>query len=270
VHILIEFMQKLVASTVNMFAVFGMVSIASADVQVTIGGGRVTVVAKDATVREILAEWAKVGQAKIINVERIPGGPITLELTDVPERQALDVLLSSISGYVAASRTPAVATMSVFDRIIVIPTGVAATPSAAGNPAPAPAFPQPAFPQPFPQPGFQPAPAFTPPTPGDDQEEDRPTPIGAPQNRSPVFVFPQPQVNPQQGVPGGVVNPNLPQQFQPPQLQPPVPAAPATAFPGAVVPSGVSVPGMVAPAPQPVPGQPVIVYPGQPQPQPQR
>jgi hypothetical protein len=265
-------MQKLVASTVSLFAVFGMVSIASADVQVTIGGGRVTVVAKDATVRQILAEWAKVGQAKIINAERIPGGPVTLELTDVPERQALDVLLSTISGYVAAPRTPAVGTMSVFDRIIVIPTGVAATPSAAaGNPGPAPAFPQPPFAQPgFAQPGFQPAPTFTPPAPGDDQDDDnRPTPNGAPQNRSPVFVFPQPQVNPQQGVSGGVVIPQTPQQFQPPQFQPPVPAAPATAYPGAAVPSGVSVPGMVAPAPQPVPGQPVIVYPGQPQPQPQ-
>ena len=60
--------------------------------------GRVTVVAKDATVRQILTEWARVGQTKIVNVERIPGGPISIELTDVPEAQALDVLLRSVSG----------------------------------------------------------------------------------------------------------------------------------------------------------------------------
>ena len=55
--------------------------------------GRVSLVAKDATVRQILAEWARVGQTKIVNVERVPGGPVTLELTNVPEAQALDVLL---------------------------------------------------------------------------------------------------------------------------------------------------------------------------------
>ena len=50
--------------------------------------------AKDATVRQILAEWARVGQTKIVNVERIPGGPLTLELNNVPEAQALDILLA--------------------------------------------------------------------------------------------------------------------------------------------------------------------------------
>ena len=76
----------------------------SADVQLTIQDGRVSLVAKDATVRQILAEWARVGQTKIVNVERIPGGPVTLQLTDVPEQQALDMLLRSVSGYLAAPR----------------------------------------------------------------------------------------------------------------------------------------------------------------------
>ena len=41
---------------------------------------------------------------KVVNVERIPGGPLTLELSDMPEAQALDVLLRSVSGYMAAPR----------------------------------------------------------------------------------------------------------------------------------------------------------------------
>ena len=79
-------------------------SAASADVQLQLHDGRVSIVAKDATVRQILAEWARVGQTKVVNVDRIPGGPLTLELSNMPEAQALDVLLRSVSGYMAAPR----------------------------------------------------------------------------------------------------------------------------------------------------------------------
>src|SRR2546428_5696848 len=95
---------------------------AFAEVHVTMQNGRVSVVAKDATVRQILTEWARVGQTKIVNVERIPGGPITLELTNVPEAQALDVLLRSLSGYITAPRAAEAANLSQFDRIIIMPT----------------------------------------------------------------------------------------------------------------------------------------------------
>jgi len=94
----------------------------------------VSIIAKDATVRQILTEWARVGQTKIVNVERIPGGPVTLELKNVPEEQALDVLLRSVSGFMAAPRPQQVATLSRFDRIVVMPTSVA--PRAAVSSAP--------------------------------------------------------------------------------------------------------------------------------------
>ena len=87
---------------------------ASAEVRLVLNSGRVSIVAKDATVRQILNEWARVGQTKVVNVERIPGGPLTLELTDVPEGQALDVLLKQVSGYMAAPRASAVAALSIF------------------------------------------------------------------------------------------------------------------------------------------------------------
>ena len=57
--------------------------------------------------RQILTEWARVGQTRIVNVERIPGGPVTLQLTDVPESEALDLLLRSVTGYMAAQRAGA-------------------------------------------------------------------------------------------------------------------------------------------------------------------
>src|SRR5438874_8654140 len=101
---------------------------ASAEVRLTIQDGRVSLTAKDATVRQILAEWARVGQTKIVNAERVPGGPITLELTNVPEGEALDVLLRSVSGYMAAPRAVVAANLSVFDRVIVMPTAAAPKP----------------------------------------------------------------------------------------------------------------------------------------------
>ena len=219
-------------------------STAFADVQLTMQNGRVTLVAKDATVRQILAEWAKVGHAKIVNMERVPGGPISLELVNVPEAQALDILLRTLSGYIPAPRPVAVANFSVYDRIIIMPTLAAARPASAPGPS---------------APVFQQAPQFNAQQAEDDGDDDKPPPpaAAAPQ-RGPVFnTFPQPQV----------VNPQAPQMGQPgvaggmPQQAPaPVPGPP-TSSPTPVAPyGGVAVPGMVAPPPPVQPGQ----QPGQP------
>ena len=243
------------AATLGGGLVLAASSTASADIQLTMQGGRVTLMAKDVTVRQILAEWARVGQTKIVNAERVPGGPVTLQLTDVSEQQALDVLLRTVSGYLAAPRAIVGANLSVFDRIMVMPVSATPPPSAATS-----------APPPFAQPQFnQQAPPF------EDQDN---TPGTPPQNRGPVFnAFPPPQFfNPQQVPPGtaGATGP----QFQPQQptfQQPaaPVTAAPASsvAYPGAptsAIPAGVAFPGMVVPAPQPPPGQQQGQQPGQP------
>jgi len=214
-------------------------STASADVHLTIQDGRVSIVAKDATVRQILTEWARVGQTKIVNVERLPGGPMSIELNNVPESQALEVLLRAMSGYIAAPRAVDAANLSRFDRIIVMPTLAGARPTAGAAPPPAP------FQQQSPQ--------FTQPV-ADDDEDEPPAPnVLAPQGRGPVFnTFPQPQV----------VNPNGPMVMPNGQPMPGnVPPAAPTAQPS--VPGGVSVPGMIVQPPQPPPGQQPMV-PGQP------
>ena len=111
---------------------------AFADLRLTLKDGRVSISAKDVTVRQILTEWMRVGQTKIVNVDRIPGGPVTLELQNVTETQALDVLLRPLSGYIAAPRAVPAATLSDFDRIIIMPTLATARPALAPS-APAPA-----------------------------------------------------------------------------------------------------------------------------------
>lgn len=105
------------------------------ELSVKISNGRATVIAKDVPVRQILAEWAKVGETKIVNGEKIPGGPVTLELVDVPEKEALDVLLRTAAGYIAAPRPANLVGASQFDRVIVLATS---RPPAGNSVAPAP------------------------------------------------------------------------------------------------------------------------------------
>jgi hypothetical protein len=203
-------------------------SAVSADVRLTIENGQVNLSATDATVRQILAEWARVGQTTIVNADRIAGGPITLELTNIPEDQALDVILRSVSGYLAALRGTVLANASRYDRILVMPTSTGTRPSAA--PPPPPMFQQP---------------QFIPPQGGDDpdeEDEDAPPNRPMPNPRVPIFnSFP-----PAPNLPvRGVSNPN--------QAEPEVNGP--RGFPGpGNTPIGVAVPGMVVPAPQP--GQP--------------
>jgi hypothetical protein len=110
--------------------------------------GLVTLRTQNAPVRTILAEWARLGGATIVNGDRVAGPPVTLELTAVPERQALDIVLRNVAGYMLGPRRAEATGVSAFDRILILPTSVAPrnpppppTTAAAGR---RPAFPQPA------------------------------------------------------------------------------------------------------------------------------
>jgi hypothetical protein len=58
--------------------------------------GHVTLIAKNVTIRQILAEWERVGQ-KVVNGERL-WAALESEFADMPEQQALDIILRSVSG----------------------------------------------------------------------------------------------------------------------------------------------------------------------------
>jgi hypothetical protein len=240
-------MRALSVLTLVGCAWFTLGSTASADVQISIRDGQVSIAAKDATVRQILTEWARVGRTNIVNVERIPGASMTIELKNVPEKDALDMLLRSISGYIAAPRAPFVSDASLFDRIIVLPTSAApnATATSSGPP-------------PF---SLQ---TGLPLSQGTEDDELR---AGIqPPPRGPIFnTFPQPQVaNPQRqgapaATPGAVAAPPQQQPFflaQPPVIAPQTPASSPTPSAQPSAPAGaVSTPGMIAPAPAQQPGQ---------------
>ena len=103
----------------------GSVAPCAAGLQMSIQDGKVSIDAQDVTIRQILTEWARIGKTRIVNVERIGGGPITLKLDAVPEKQALDIILRTVPGYIAAPRETFVANASLYATILVMPTTTA-------------------------------------------------------------------------------------------------------------------------------------------------
>jgi hypothetical protein len=112
---------------------------ASGEVHVTMHDGRVSLSAKDATLREILDAWAVAGQTAIVNADGITStAPLTLELVDMKEDDALAVLLRSLTGYLTILRPARSANVSSFERIVLLPTSVVEHDSTVTNtPAPA-------------------------------------------------------------------------------------------------------------------------------------
>ena len=104
--------------------------------ELTIQQGRVTLVAQNAPIQDILAEWARIGQTTIVNGERLTGSPLTLQFFDVPEEQALETLLRSASGYVVAPRATPIPRASRFDRIFILVSSGRPSPRAVSAPTP--------------------------------------------------------------------------------------------------------------------------------------
>jgi hypothetical protein len=217
---------------------------AAQGVKLTFHDGLVSVDANAVTLRAILTEWGKVGGTTIVGADRIAGAPLTIKLVDVSEAKALDSILRSVAGYMAAPRKNGVGP-SMYDRILVMATSaapaVAASAPRPSNPASTTAFA-----------GTQ---RIVPPRQREQTEQEEDERDENPPN-PPVFTFPQPgqnggananpngqpvtyTVNPQTGMPQGVV------------IQPNQPGR-------STVPIGVPQPGMMVPAPaQPVqPGAP--------------
>lgn len=204
---------------------------AAQQLTVAFNDGLVTIDATAVPVRTILNEWANKGGTKIVGVERVTGAPLTVKLVDVPEAKALDVILRSAAGYMAAPRSSG-AGASRYDRILVMAT------SSAPAPAAAPARPAP------PNPAMNGTQRFIPPqrnqTSDEDEEarEDDPTPPNPP-----VFTFP--------GAPGQSAQPfggqPQPMVINPATGAPPPPMQASPAQPGypLAMPVGSTTPGVI-------------------------
>jgi hypothetical protein len=220
--------MRVVLSLAVVAAVFAArpVFTAPGNVRVTLHDGLVSVEANNAQLREILEAWALVGETAFVNADRATTAPLTLDLIDMPEEEALGVLLRSMGGYLAVPRSDTRTGMSHFARIVILPTSVVDR-SSTVRPASEPTVP----------PALTPAPVM--PVNGvtrligpngqqveDDQQDARPPPaprgavppsevspgpgVGAPQQASPT--------SPSSSVVGSAVPGMIPQQ---PQGQPP-------------------------------------------------
>jgi len=228
-------------------------------VQITIRGGRISLVATNATPAQIFAAWSRAGGVLIVNVERMPSAPLTLRLDNVPEEQALDTLLRSVSGYLAQRRPEPAESASIFNRIVILPT-----PQVVRQTAPAAAASTAGPPVPLPRPTVQPQPPLQnqqqaiPQGPGvtrligadgqpveDDQAGAPPPPYNPGDSPDP-----RPPIGAPRGVPIPVPVPM--QRQQPPQQSLPPQSTSA--------PAGAPRPGMVVPA---VPQDPQQLQPQQ-------
>jgi hypothetical protein len=217
-------------------------------------GGLVSLDATSVPVRQILNEWAKVGGTKVIGVDRVAGAPLTIKLIDVPEAQALEVILRSVAGYMAAPRSTGTGG-SRYDRILVMATS--------STPAPAAATPtnglagrgQPSPQQPYLTQGTQ---RFVPgrQQAAEEPDEDEDEPDQNPPN-PPVFTFPQQPGQVQPGVFNGAAPSGQPMIVNPPINMPQpggMQTAPNYPQPAVTTPVGSSTPGMIN-VPPPQPGQ---------------
>jgi hypothetical protein len=204
------------------------------ELQLTIADGRVTLVADAVPLKTILSEWARIGQTRIVNAEKLTGAPLTLRLLNVPEAQALDIVLRSASGYMAAPRPAGMAGASQYDRVVIL-----ASSRPTSGPAPANSFQNT-------NPRFQAPPPMIQPVDGDEEASDEETP-----GRMPP--------------PGFQTQPGMPIQAPPPGMNPNVPAGmiPNTGMVPGQPPQQVPVPGQVLapitsprPGPVPIPQQP--------------
>lgn len=114
------------------------VALAGEDLQLSFNRGRVTVVATEVPLRTILDEWARVGDTTFVETSHIPNQPVSVEMIDVPEGEALRVLLRAAGGYVVAPRASAQLGSSTYDRVLIMATARRRTPRRT-------AFPQPSF-----------------------------------------------------------------------------------------------------------------------------
>ncbi len=114
---------------------FAQQPVSQQPVSLTINNGHVTLKTTNATVRQILDEWARVGGTKVVNVEKITSQPMSLTLIDVPEGEALETVLRSAAGYMVAEKQNPTSSGSRYERIMLMARSTPVHGSGAGNTA---------------------------------------------------------------------------------------------------------------------------------------
>src|SRR6187399_2464147 len=108
--------------------------------------GRITLAAKNVSMREILAEWARQCGCYVVNAEKLTGAALPYPLLYEHETQGrvLESLLRQAAGYVLTPQRAGVVSRSNFETIYILPTSTAVASSSFAPPSvPAGAYPMP-------------------------------------------------------------------------------------------------------------------------------
>jgi hypothetical protein len=121
----------ILSSAIIAIALGSLVAAQPRPVHVSFDGGRVTIVATDALLADVLAEWSRVGGALIIGADRLPPVRASVNFTGVDEQTAINAIIGSAAGFVVAARDPSSAGVSMFARLVIVSGSV---PAAAPTP----------------------------------------------------------------------------------------------------------------------------------------
>jgi hypothetical protein len=83
--------------------------------------GHVSLSAHGVTVQQVLHEWERVGRTQVDHPEAVPATLLDIDLSDVPEEEALGVLLRSAGGFMVMPAPAPSQTTSQFGRIVIVP-----------------------------------------------------------------------------------------------------------------------------------------------------
>lgn len=110
--------------------------------------GYVSLSAQNVTLREILAAWTRQGGCQFVNVDRITGGPITVQYEHQPETEVVASLLRQTAGYILGPRREGATGASRFEVVYITPTSRPVASGSFASPAasPAPAISSPGSP----------------------------------------------------------------------------------------------------------------------------
>lgn len=107
---------------------------------ISFDNGKVTLVAQNVTLREILAEWARKGGSRIVNAEKLTGAPVVMtEFRDQPEGQVLNTLLRDVPGIGVSMRDIPATGGSAIGAVFILATRAPSSGSSVGSSAALPA-----------------------------------------------------------------------------------------------------------------------------------
>ena len=118
-------------AVVGVLAAGGALVAAGEELRIAIGGGRVTLIADDAALGNVLAAWARAGGTRFTGAGPIEAARVSLHLVDVDEAQALRWVLRPAAGYVATWRARSDPGASRYKRVEIRAASVPPHPRAA-------------------------------------------------------------------------------------------------------------------------------------------